>query len=364
MRRTMVAAGCLLVAVLTSSASLAEEPSPYPPSTVFESIAWHWETHQTAAPGSDLWPVTWGPDDELYTAWGDGGGFGGTNSDGRVPMGFARITGPPEEPVGANLNGGKNAPHPASFPDRGKSGSLLYVGQTLYASLNMQNGPWPDVDQALAWSEDQGATWQTATWVWPKGEGQLKLGQFLQFGAGYTGLPDDVAGYVYLYGSRQSTAVVRLADRYLARVPVDKIRERDAYEFYSGLEADGRPAWTANSEQAAPVFTGGVAGATYLPAFRRYLLASYHDSAGGFGLFDGPTPWGPWTTVTFEQSWGDMGGESHGLSFSMPGKWQSADGQTLWCVFSVYGDGAKQGINGHDRFNLVKATLRLRKPIE
>jgi hypothetical protein len=31
---------------------------------------------------------------------------------------------------------------------------------------------------------------------------------------------------------------------------------------------------------------------------------------------------------------------------------------TLWCVFSVYGDGAKQGINAHDRFNLVKVTLK------
>jgi hypothetical protein len=36
----------------------------------------------------------------------------------------------------------------------------------------------------------------------------------------------------------------------------------------------------------------------------------------------------------------------------------SADGLTLWSIFSVYGDGAKQGINAHDRFNLVKATLQ------
>jgi hypothetical protein len=32
----------------------------------------------------------------------------------------------------------------------------------------------------------------------------------------------------------------------------------------------------------------------------------------------------------------------------------------LWCVFSAYGQGAKQGIDAHDKFNVVKATLQLR----
>jgi hypothetical protein len=38
----------------------------------------------------------------------------------------------------------------------------------------------------------------------------------------------------------------------------------------------------------------------------------------------------------------------------------SSDGRTLWAVFSVYGEGAKSGVNSHDKFNLVKATLDLR----
>ena len=29
----------------------------------------------------------------------------------------------------------------------------------------------------------------------------------------------------------------------------------------------------------------------------------------------------------------------------------------LWAIFSVYGPGAKQELNAHDRFNLVKMTL-------
>lgn len=35
----------------------------------------------------------------------------------------------------------------------------------------------------------------------------------------------------------------------------------------------------------------------------------------------------------------------------------SADGLTLWSVFSVYGEGGKHGIKAHDKFNLIKATL-------
>jgi hypothetical protein len=35
----------------------------------------------------------------------------------------------------------------------------------------------------------------------------------------------------------------------------------------------------------------------------------------------------------------------------------SADGFTLWTIFSAYGPGAKEGINTHDRFNLIELTL-------
>jgi CubicO group peptidase (beta-lactamase class C family) len=42
----------------------------------------------------------------------------------------------------------------------------------------------------------------------------------------------------------------------------------------------------------------------------------------------------------------------------------SDDGLTIWSIFSVYGDGAKKGINAHDKFNLVKASLRPVPPRE
>ncbi|HEY2342746.1 MAG TPA: hypothetical protein VGH90_06940, partial [Chthoniobacteraceae bacterium] len=156
------------VGLVTSISRAADPTAPYPASTVVQSIEWKWDTYSTAAPGSDLWPMTWGPDDNLYTSWGDGGGFGGTDSDGRVALGFGRIEGEPEKNHGFNVNGGKNPEHPAQFPKKGKTSALICVDGVLYTTINMQDGTWPAVNHALAWSKDFGATWTKADWLFPK----------------------------------------------------------------------------------------------------------------------------------------------------------------------------------------------------
>ena len=182
----------------------ADSPNaPYPPSPVIRGITWHWDTYRTAAVGSDLWPVTWGPDGHLYTAWGDGGGFGGSDTDGRVSMGFARIEKGPEDFRGRNVNGGKSPEHSASFPKKGKTGGFLFVDGTLYANINLQDGRWPNVDHVLAWSTNLGATWAQAEWRFPKGRDNFQPARFLNFGQDYTGVPLRLAGFVYIYGPRQ-----------------------------------------------------------------------------------------------------------------------------------------------------------------
>jgi hypothetical protein len=333
---------------------------PYPPSPVIAGITWHWQTHRTAAPGSDLWPVTWAADDQLYTAWGDGGGFGGTDQDGRVSMGFARIAGPPERFFGVNVNGGKDPEHPASFAKYGKTGGLLAVDNRLYAWLNLCNGKWPDVDQALIWSDDRAATWKRSSWVFPRGKGSLKPATFLNFGKGYAGVPHDLRGYVYFYGQRQGEE----QSTYLGRAPQDKLLDRRAYKFLSGKHG-AKPRWSSDMSKAHPVFadargTGDLVSVAYVPGLKRYLLTCFHKGPGQLGVFDGPNPWGPWTTIAYEERWGRMGADGEGLTCSFPPKWMSADGRVLWCIFSAYGKGARQGINAHDRFNVVKATLELR----
>jgi len=51
--------------------------------------------------------------------------------------------------------------------------------------------------------------------------------------------------------------------------------------------------------------------------------------AGGFGIYDAPEPWGPWTTVFFTPRWDTGPGETS----SLPTKWMLPDG-TIHLVFS------------------------------
>lgn len=356
----------VLSALLFTTASGAAPPAPYPPSRVIQGITWHWETLTNGAHGSDLWPVTWAPDGNLYAAWGDGGGFGGSDSDGRVALGFARIEGGPEDWRGFNINGGKNPEHPASFPRKGKTSGIACVDGTLYATVNLQDGAWPDVNHALVWSTNYGATWSRAEWLFPRGPGNFEPAKFVTFGRDYTGLPDALAGYVYLCGSRQSADQGRGEGLYLARAPRTRLRERTAYEFFQRIEAFGATTWVTDIVRAQPIFAdpnGATPGAlVYDPALKRFLLTCFHVGPGQLGVFDAPQPWGPWTTVGYYQDWGHMGVAGEGLTCGFPQKWMSADGLTLWTVFSVYGEGAKQGIQAHDRFNLVKATLQRANP--
>ena len=258
------------------------------------------------------------------------------------------------------MNGGKNAEHLASLPREGKAGGMLAVGDHLYAWLNLQNGKWPEVDEALIWSQDRGATWQCSSWVFPKGAGNLKPATFLNCGKAYNGVPRDIRGYVYCYGQKQRED----HEFYLGRAPTGKLLDRSSYQFFCSLPNE-RPRWSPDIAKAQPIFRdrnamGDLATVVFVPALKRYLLTTFHKGPGQLGIFDAPQPWGPWTTVAYYENWGEMGLEGHGLTCSFPSKCMSADGLTLWCIFSVYCDGAKEGINAHDRFNLLKATISLR----
>jgi len=353
-----------LSSVASSNSAGASPQPPYPHSPTIKRIVWQWETYTNAAPGSDLWPVAWGPDDNLYAAWGDGGGFGGSDTDGRVPLGFARIEGTPGNWQGFNINGGKNPEHPASFPHKGKTTGIAFVDGVLYATVNLEDGPWPEVNHVLAWSKDKGATWTRSNWLFEKGPGHFQPAKFVSFGKDYTGLPAPLAGYVYICGPKQAPDRVSDKDLYLARVPRNKLTEHTAYEFYRSSSPNGN-LWVADFGRAQPIFTdlNGVTPGTivYVDELKRFLLTCFHAGPGQLGVFDAPNPWGPWTTVAYLDDWGGMGSEGEGLTCGFPQKWTSADGLTLWSVFSVYGEGGKRGINAHDKFNLIKACLELER---
>jgi hypothetical protein len=139
----------------------------------------------------------------------------------------------------------------------------------------------------------------------------------------------------------------------LARVHRDRVRDRDAYRFFTGLDAGGQPQWSVNIEQRGPVFAHpGLcrrSGISYSPGLRRYLWWQHRSEEdgdtrfqGGFGLYDAPEPWGPWTTAYFTLEWDTGPGEMG----SFPTKWMSADGRICYLVFS-----------GHDYFSVRRAVI-------
>ena len=108
---------------------------PYPPSDVITGISFDDSSMRSKAPGSDNWPITWAANDQLYTSWGDGGGFGGTNSNGRVSLGVAGVRGDKDNYQGWNIAKGVQTPSfppPNSPPFSGKSEGILAIDNTLY----------------------------------------------------------------------------------------------------------------------------------------------------------------------------------------------------------------------------------------
>lgn len=347
----------LVTLCLLAGNTQAAEP-PYPRSQVIERVEFDFSTHKRLAEGSDNWPTTWADDDHLYSAWGDGGGFGGTNNKGRVSLGVARIEGDAERYQGHNVWGGVNADRPAQFD--GKSYGILCVGSVLY--LWVAHQPNPHLSECrIAESKDHGKTWRRAEWSFHH-QDEVTIPTFLNFGRDFAGARD---GYVYSYlihptwgPGRSATGnygfdVHKPGRIYLARVPKEAVMNRTRYEFFAGFEEENQPKWSAKLSDKRPVFedrngVGWNLSVSYNAGLKRYLLATEHREthAGKFGLFDAPEPWGPWTSVAYDDEWGKGHVEVSTFYWNFPAKWQSTNGTKFTLVFT--------GKNSNDSWNTVQ----------
>lgn len=320
--------------------------APYPPSERIRGITFHFEGVHSAARGSDIWPVTWGSDGNLYTAWGDGNGFSGPR---KVSWGVARLEGSPAAWTGRDVCYGPPGSH------QGKISGLIALGDTLYAWKNTQKGSYPGCPVVLCLSTDQGRSWRQTEIVFGT-TGFIPV-SFVNFGAGYAQARD---GFVYTAGFSPDHPGHGI---FLARVPRGKMTDRTAYSFYAGREPAGRIRWETGTADMQPVFSD-VPGGNYFPVIiynaglKRYLLTDCHGAAGTLGIFEGPEPWGPWRTVYYEDHWGGMTRGDY-LGFEFPNKWSSPDGTTLGMVFSVY-DADRPEWN--DACNVMQVSLRLAGP--
>ena len=179
---------------------------------------------------------------------------------------------------------------------------MLMVGGVLY--LWVRNAG----NARLAWSSDHARTW---TWCEWRFETSFGCPTFLNFGKDYAGSRDD---YVYMY-SPDGDSAYQGADRMvLASVPKGRIIERGAYEFFKGFGEGEIPLWSKDITERDAVFSDPGrccrSAVSYNAGLRRYLwcqtLPGDARFRGGFGIYDAPEPWGPWTTAYFTEEW-DVG---------------------------------------------------------
>ncbi len=312
----------LSIVFIWSVVSICRADAPYPPSKVIAGVEFDFSTHKRLAPGSDNWPIT----------WADGGGFGGTNRDGRVSLGFARVEGDVDNYKGTNLWGGLRGQSKATFG--GKSYGILSVGGALYAWWGPGSGGTFCRETRVLKSSDHGRSWTKSDWRFTK-QDELYGGTFCNFGKDYAGARDD---FVYSYYPRGTNWAMNKPGKVdLARVPKDQIMNRDKYEFFAGLNNNGQPTWTKDLNERKPVFEdpAGVRTASvgYNVGLKRYLLTTEHTqaAAGNLAIFDAREPWGPWTTIAYYQKWNNRRGT---ISFYFAPKWFSPDGKQFTMVFT------------------------------
>jgi hypothetical protein len=314
--------------------------SPYPKSPVISGIQFFAYTHKRRANGSDNWPITWSADDHQYTAWGDGGGFEGTDVQERVSLGFGRVEGLSATYRARNVWGGMHAEAPATF--KGKSYGMLAIGTELYA--------WRCGDgvgiasmfdfQRLYHSANGGRSWQAAGWEFP-GTLTFYCPTFLQFGKGYEGARD---GYVYMYAAERNNdewGIHKPGMIMLMRAPAGRLMDQGAYEFFTGRTQSGDATWSPDVQARQPVIEDPnglrLVSAAYNAGLDRYLVGYGHTERrlGNMALLDGPTPWGPWTTVTYEYGWGKgLFSGTCCLLWHFAPKWWSDGGRGFTMVFS------------------------------
>jgi CubicO group peptidase (beta-lactamase class C family) len=310
------------------------DKAPYPPSPVIGAVRFAPQSAiKQAAIDSDNWPITWAGDGHQYTAYGDGFGFD-PQTDKKLSQGFARVEGSPTDFRGINIRSETGERLGNGAKGLKASGMIMVNGVLFLWVRNAQNSQ-------LARSRDLGKTWE---WGFRMQSG-FGSPSFLNFGKNYAGARD---AYVYTYSQDGGNAYQSDDNLALARVRQDRLWDRAEWEFLERIDEHGAPQWTKDVEQRGSVFRypGHCqrVDAVYNPGLKRYLLAVGYNHDGGWGIYDAPEPWGPWTTAFHDENWGLP---THG--YRLPAKWISENGRTMSLIFS--------GIKPWDAFCVREMTL-------
>jgi hypothetical protein len=336
---------------------------PLPQSSVIKGFRWLGERIARSDPNThgDTYPMTWGQDDEIYTAAGDP--LWGDKRDG---LDFEKFSGSPTDYKITQLNPmkdytgyGGNGPKPC--------GMIQVEGILYLAFQNMLRLKTPAYGTRSQHGSDAHIVYnrfydgKPGDWIpalanvtQPMFAGSAFGGPaFVNFGKNNANARDK---YVYAVSSDQWDNGSNLR---LGRVPSDSIFRREAWEWVTALSATGEePAWTRNLDQAVPILSLhryiGLPDMVYLAGIKRYLLLTWRlhtDFSGNDGtdllILDAPEPWGPFSLVHFEEYW--EGKEITPYCPRLPLKWIERDGRTGWVQFSGSWEAPQKHYNSHVR---------------
>jgi hypothetical protein len=347
----------VLAGVASALALAAPAWAVAPPDTTAFSTTWV-EEHPTATTASDgdLWPQCWSGDDNLYAANGDGRGFGSAGDDIVVN----RITG---SPAPTNTLAGAELAHGAGVGQvwagagyTRKPTGMLCVGGKLYMAVQDLATDFNRAPNAtIAVSSDHGSTWSWNTSAPMFSGGTFTTMWFLDYGK--DGADNPTPGYVYAYGldgnwrDSFTNVVPDPTKLYLVRIPVASIQNKATWQWSTGsgtwsaagdvaarvpvLQDDTRrypSVWSSNVSNLSVLSQGGV---VYDKPLGRYIYTSWTEYT--FEFYEAPNPWGPWTRLTSR----DFGGypwttsKSGGYGTTIPSKFISADGKSMWLQSNV-----------------------------
>lgn len=338
--RTKLTAALALVVLLNAVTAVnpasGAENRPYPPSPVIKNFVI--EPERQSLGNGDNWPITWANDGDLYTVYCDGKGFGGS---GQGSMNLAKVTGSPSNIAGENLvspTGHKTG----GGPEGRKASGLLMADGVLYMWVRNLNKD--GTGSSLAWSKDRAKTWTWADWSFP----EIGYPVWMNAGRNYEAAQDE---YAYMYSPDSPSAYKTTDHILLARVSKGRIANKASYEFFAGIDENGKPRWNPDFKDRKPVFTDPGhcyrPEVVYNPGLKRYLLCTATSGSKQWcgteekylGIFDAPHPWGPWTVVKQVNGWGS---EENRFQPRIPAKWISQDGKSFYLLYSCFPKGRYQ----------------------
>lgn len=352
-------------------------------STFFSSVTIE-DRNSYTVPGSngDLWPSAWSNDDYVYTANGDGPGFGSVNSD----IAVGRLSGTPGSMKGQGLAYGDSVAKVWSGSEfNRKPTGMVSVGGTLYLAVqdlrSTKDGTFDEAPAASIYkSTDKGKTWTGTSSPMFK-DYKFTTIMFLDYGKDNSKSPD---GYVYAYGLDNnwrdsfSGLVDDPVNLYLARVPANSVQDITKWEFFSGTSS--KPAWSKNIDSRKPVLTDtrrvyervtdnmpsvrdmsviSQGSIVYNSALKRYIYASWTEYT--YEFYESPTPYGPFKLFV-QKDFGGYPWSSNtkygGYGCVIPSKFISSDGRTMWIVSTTFVSDTNQYAYAMRKMTVVPSTTQ------